>query len=313
MEKTRKIKLIISAIALIVLFVIFGYKNSIISDAKTGYLVYADDTIVIIDLEATTQTEHNVDGYSSFDNIGKYFGGDFCCVATNNETIEQEILLFKNGVVEKSYPIMEDILSVSVYNDVVYYLTKDGNLNYICDDKTELLANNIEEFVLNSLGGMAYIKEIPDEEYSAESSINGELYYYVNEKATKLGEAYRAKWLSDKELLVSTEKVDKEYDSDGALISAGHIPEDYIVNVKNNEWICSKEFNKIPLVACVSPDGKKAVVYYSDEGFTTLFFGIYDIERDICDKNAIYDGINNKDVFDDMGTNIIWFDENPMN
>lgn len=314
MEKTRKIKLIISAIALVVLFAIFGYKNSIISDAKTGYLVYADDIIAVVDLETTTKTEYNVNGYSNFDSIGKYYGGDLCCVAINNETTEQEILLFKNGNVEKSYLVIEDILSVSAYNDVVYYLTKDGNLICLSDSKTELIASDINEFALNDLGGIAYIKEIPDEDYSAESTINGELYYYANGTERKLGEACSVVWLSDNQLLADTEKVDKVYDTDGELVSAGHTWESYIISIENNEWTISPKFSKIPSIVDISLDGKKAIVTKSkDMSLETLIFGIYDIEKDICDENAIYDGVNYEEVFGDMGANTLWLDENPMN
>ncbi len=312
MIKTRKIILAILIVVLVVLIAICGYRSNIISKAKTGCLIYADESIVVINLNETTKKEYNINGYSNLNEIGQYYGGDFCCVAVNNETNEQEILLFKNGVVEKSYPVIEKIISISVYNDKVYYLTEDGCFNCVHENETELIESNIEEFALNNLGEIAYIKEIPDDNYSAEDSINGELYYYVNGTNKKLGEAYRVQWLTDRKLLVGSENVFKEYGADGELISVGHSPEDYIVTIGNNEWTYSKGFNKVPPVACLSPNGKKSVVYYSDEGFTTLFFGIYDIERDICDKNAIYDGINNKDVFDDMGANILWLEENPM-
>ncbi len=316
MKKSRIIILIILAMVLIVTSIVGGYRYSVIAKAKTGYLVYADKSIIVINLETTTKTKYNVDGYSELRCIGEYYGGDFCCIATNNVTETYEILLFKNGVIEKTYSFLYDYASIAAHDDKVYYLTYDsnnkGDLVCISGDESIIIENDVEDFSLNSLGEIVYIKEIPDDNYSAEDSINGELYYYVNGKNRKLGDAYRVQWVSDKELLVGTEKVYKEYDSNGELISAAHSPEDYTVIIENNKWTYSKEFNKIPSVACFSPDGKKSVVYYTDEGFTTLFFGIYDIEKDICDKKAIYDGINNEDVFDDMGANVLWLDKNPM-
>lgn len=317
MKKIHKIIIIILAVVLVVAVVVSGYRYNVISKAKTGYLVFADKSVVVIDLKETTKTEYNVEGYSELCNVGKYYDGDFCCVAVNNQTKQQEILLFKNGVVEKSYPAAEKIMSISAYNDKLYYLTEENELtgNLIClyNNKIEIIESNVEDFAVNSLGGVAYIKEIPDEEYSAESDNDGILYYYFNGTITKLGDAYKAMWLSDNELLVSREKVEKNYDENGELISAAHTYEDYVVSIENNEWIYSKEFNKISAVIIdVSPDGKNAITRIIDEGYIEWSFGIYDIEKDIFSKKAIYDGVNNKDVFENVGANFIWLNENPM-
>lgn len=311
MKRTHKVILIISIVVLVVLIAIFGYRSGIISKAKTGYLLYAEKSIMVFDLETNVKNEYAVDGYA-IESVGKYYGGDFCCEAINNETGEREILLFKNGKVEKSCLVPENNLLPAVFNDKVYYLTEDGKLNCVSDKDTELIASGVEEFSLNTRGEIAYIKEITDEEYSAERNINGELYYYVNGEEIKLGEAYSVQWLTDKELLVGAEKVEVEYDADGEIVSAAHIPEDYIVTTDNNEWTYSKEFNKIPFVVAFSSDSKKAITRTTDESFTYWLFGIYDIEKNVFSKTAIYDGINNEKVFEDMGANILWLDENPM-
>lgn len=298
MKKSRVIILVLVAILSISLIVVLGYRGSVIAKAKTGYMVYANEKIVVIDLEETTKTEYNIDGYSNCDNIGKYYGGDFSCRAINNITNTQEILLFKNGNVERSYPVTEEIISLSAFNDIVYYLTIDGNLNCISNNETQIIANNIEEYALNSLGELVYIQEIADnEDYDIESDMDGMLYYSVNGKTKKLGEANSVIWLSDNELLVNAENYD-----------------DYIVTVDDNQWTLSKEFNKIPFIVDMSSDGKKAITEICDSSLTYLYFGIYDIEKDIFSKKAIHDGIKNEDVFGemyfDMGT--LWLDENPM-
>ena len=315
MKKSRVIILVLVAILSISLIVVLGYRGSVIAKAKTGYMVYANEKIVVIDLEETTKTEYSIDGYSNCDNIGKYYGGDFSCRAINNKTNTQEILLFKNGSVERSYPVTEEIISLSAFNDIVYYLTKDGSLNCISNNETKTIANNVEEYALNSLGELVYIQEIADnEDYDIESDMDGMLYYSVNGKTKKLGEAYRIIWLSDNELLVGVENVAVETDADGDLVYGAHALDEYIVTVDNNQWIFSKEFNKIPFIVDVSSDGKKAITEICDSSLTYLYFGIYDIEKDIFSKKAIHDGIKNEDVFGemyfDMGT--LWLDENPM-
>lgn len=115
MKKSHKIIITTFAIVLIVAILMFSYRYGVIAKAKTGYLVYADNTINVIDLKNTTKIKYNVDGYYDFSLIGEYYGGDFCCIAINNETTEQEILLFKNGVVEKSYSVSKKIICISAY------------------------------------------------------------------------------------------------------------------------------------------------------------------------------------------------------
>lgn len=318
MKKSHKIVITILAVVLIVAIVIFSYRYSVIAKAKTGYLVYADNTINVIDLKNTTKTKYNVDGYYDFSLIGEYYGGDFCCIAINNETTEQEILLFKNGTVEKSYSVSKKIICISAYNDKVYYLAEEsrnkGSLNCIYKDETELIANDVEEFAINSIGEIVYIIEKPDNDNqsSMENDSNGELYYLANGKSIKLGEAYSALWLNNNELLVTAEKIDLTYRENGDVLSARHTVEDYIVNAKNNKWTYSEEFNEIPFVVDISPDNNKAITFITDESFNTPYYGIYHIEKDICVKKAIYDGVNNEDVFGEMNSNTLWINENPM-
>ena len=187
MKKSRIILLAVLVVFLVVTVSITGYRNNVISEAKTGYLVYVDNNINVIDLETTTKTEYNVDGYSNLRCIGNYYGGDFCCLAFNNETKEQEILLFKNGVIEKSYPFSDEYASVATYNDKVYYLAYDssnkGDLVCISGDETKIIESGIEDYALNSLGELVYIQEIADnEDYDIESDMDGMLYYSVNGK-----------------------------------------------------------------------------------------------------------------------------------
>lgn len=318
MKKSRIIVLVILVIVLLVTSVVVGYRYSVISNAKTGYLVYADNTINVIDLKNTTKTKYNVDGYYDFSLIGEYYGGDFCCIAINNETTEQEILLFKNGVVEKSYSVSKKIICISAYNDKVYYLAEEsrnkGSLNCIYKDETELIANDVEEFAINSIGEIVYTMEKPNNnnQSSMENDSNGELYYIANEKTVKLGEAYKAIWLNNNELLVTAEKVDLTYRENGDVLSTRHTVEDYIVNAKSNKWTYSEEFNEIPHIVDISPDNNKAITFITDESFSTPHYGIYHIEKDICVKKAIYNGVNNEDVFGEMNSNTLWLNENPM-
>lgn len=318
MKKSRIVVLVILVIVLLVTSVVVGYRYSVISNAKTGYLVYADNTINVIDLKNTTNTKYNVDGYYDFSLIGEYYGGDFCCIAINNETTEQEILLFKNGTVEKSHSVSKKIICISAYNDKVYYLAEEsrnkGSLNCIYKDETELIANDVEEFAINSIGEIVYTLEKPNNnnQSSMENDSNGELYYIANEKTVKLGEAYKAIWLNNNELLVFAEKVDLTYRENGDVLSARHTVEDYIVDAKSNKWTYSEEFNKIPHIVDISPDNNKAITFITDESFSTPYYGIYHIEKDICVKKAIYDGVNNEDVFAEMNSNTLWLNENPM-
>ena len=58
MKKSHKIIITTFAIVLIVAVVIFSYRYGVIAKAKTGYLVYADNTINVIDLRRTIKTEY---------------------------------------------------------------------------------------------------------------------------------------------------------------------------------------------------------------------------------------------------------------
>ena len=318
MKKSHKIIITLLAIALIITIVVFSYRVGVIAKAKTGYLVYVDNTINVIDLKNTTKIKYNVDGYYDFSLIGEYYGGDFCCLAINNETTKQEIVLFKNGVVEKSYSVSEQIVSISAYNDKVYYLTEEGRLNgslyCIYENETEVIESNVKTFTLNSLGEIVYIKEKndTDKQSAVEDDINGEMYYFTNGKHIKLGESYSALWLNDNELLVDAEKVDITYRDNGEILSVGHTFEEYIVTVENNKWTYSKEFNKVPHIVDISPDNNKAITFITSEGFDIPYYGIYHIEKDIFMKKAIYDGVNNEDVFGEMNSNTLWLNENPM-
>ena len=68
MIKTRKIILAILIVVLVVLIAICGYRSNIISKAKTGCLIYADESIVVINLNETTKKEYNINGYSNLSN-----------------------------------------------------------------------------------------------------------------------------------------------------------------------------------------------------------------------------------------------------
>lgn len=99
--KNKKI-LIISLCAVLIALVaaasVMLKRNSISKHS----LIYADvnDKLISYKISEKAETRISFDGYSEYLLVGKYIGGEYCCVSKGENSL-YDVLLIKNGNIEK--------------------------------------------------------------------------------------------------------------------------------------------------------------------------------------------------------------------
>ncbi len=116
----KKFVLVIALIAtgLLIILLVLPSDNSNYYN-RPSYFVWADKTINVYDRKNDTKKTYEFDEYNCRD-IGKYYGGDFCCIGEKNNI--EYVLLFKDGVIENyiSLPYEAEQI-VAWHNDIIFF------------------------------------------------------------------------------------------------------------------------------------------------------------------------------------------------
>lgn len=137
--KNKKI-LIISFCAVLIALVaavsVMLKRNSISKHS----LIYADvnDKLISYKISEKAKTRIFFDGYSEYLFVGKYIGGEYCCVSKGENSL-YDVLLIKNGNIEKTYQLSFCPDEIAATDDGIYCLTNGKIYRLSTADNTESL------------------------------------------------------------------------------------------------------------------------------------------------------------------------------
>lgn len=137
--KNKKI-LIISLCAVLIALVaavsVMLKRNSISKHS----LIYADvnDKLISYKISEKAKTRIFFDGYSEYLLVGKYIGGDYCCVSKGENSL-YDVLLIKNGNIERTYQLSFCPDEIAATDVGIYCLTNGKIYRLSTADNTESL------------------------------------------------------------------------------------------------------------------------------------------------------------------------------
>ena len=167
--KNKKI-LIISLCAVLIALVaaasVMLKRNSISKHS----LIYADvnNRLISYKISEKAETRISFDGYSEYLLVGKYIGGDYCCVSKGENSFF-DVLLIKNGNIEKTYQLSFCPDEIAATDGGIYCLTNGKIYRLSTADNTEsLYKDNVytHDYRLNMLitdkGDLVYSRQEND-------------------------------------------------------------------------------------------------------------------------------------------------------
>lgn len=103
-------------------------------------LIYADvnDKLISYKISEKAETRISFDGYSEYLLVGKYIGGEYCCVSKGENSFF-DVLLIKNGNIEKTYQLSFCPDEIAATDDGIYCLTNGKIYRLSTADNTENL------------------------------------------------------------------------------------------------------------------------------------------------------------------------------
>ena len=167
--KNKKI-LIISLCAVLIALVaaasVMLKRNSISKHS----LIYADvnDNLISYKISEKAETRISFDGYSEYLLVGKYIGGEYCCVSKGENSL-YDVLLIKNGNIEKTYQLSFCPDEIAATDGGIYCLTNGKIYRLSTADNTEsLYKDNVytHKYRLNMFitdkGDLVYLRQEND-------------------------------------------------------------------------------------------------------------------------------------------------------
>lgn len=132
-------------------------------------LIYADvnDKLISYKISEKAETRISFDGYSEYLLVGKYIGGEYCCVSKGENSL-YDVLLIKNGNIEKTYQLSFCPDEIAATDGGIYCLTNDKIYRLSTADNTESLYkdNVYTNYRLNMLitdkGDLVYSRQEND-------------------------------------------------------------------------------------------------------------------------------------------------------
>lgn len=289
-------------------FIIFYQKS--IESLKTGYLVYSNNstgTLCVYDVENSMKMTYSINGFSNIKGVGNYYGGDFCCVGKNEQSNNNEILLFKDGSLEKTIPISYKALHSVAYEQNIYFTTEKELYSIDKNNSECVFIDNIYSIpFINSKGIIAYLRN--DTDLSSETDYyQNTLCVFNNGKIQEFGIVDQIIcWLSEDEVLVR--KTDNVIAQNGNVQTTKYNSENVIINISTKEKETTRMFDKTVLQASLSKDNTKSICWYPMDGSTDIMkIGIYDIKN-----NKNYKAVIGKSSLNSVSSVFVWSDENPM-
>lgn len=135
-KKILIISLCVVLIALVAAASVMLKRNSISKHS----LIYADvnDKLISYKISEKAKTRIFFDGYSEYLLVGKYIGGEYCCVSKGENSL-YDVLLIKNGNIEKTYQLSFCPDEIAATDDGIYCLTNGKIYRLSTADNTESL------------------------------------------------------------------------------------------------------------------------------------------------------------------------------
>lgn len=152
-------------IALVAAVSVMLKRNSISKHS----LIYADvnDKLISYKISEKAKTRIFFDGYSEYLLVGKYIGGEYCCVSKGENSL-YDVLLIKNGNIEKTYQLSFCPDEIAATDGGIYCLTNGKIYRLSTADNTEnLYKDNVyTNYRLNMLitdkGDLVYSRQEND-------------------------------------------------------------------------------------------------------------------------------------------------------
>lgn len=313
MKKKWKIVVVSVLVAVILTFSTFLlYKHVIIHNALTGCLVFASyentETLNIYDMENNTEKYYEIGDFGNIYNVGRYNGGDFCCLAKSHDRQTTSILLIKNGSLEKSVSLPYEIRNAAVNYDTIYFFAEDKLFSM---EKSSLKSVVISERVyhdikMNANGYLVFAKYKPGQIINHKCTPEIFDYYYLRDgKEVYIGEASHVQeFISEDEIIAtlvtkSTDTKTYRYDTDI-----------FAMNIITGEKRDIKLFRDDIEIHAVSSDFEKAVcltpMYESTDA---MYVGIVDMKRNIGEKSVLTKKLSSAEM---SFVSVIWLDEDPF-
>ena len=130
-------------------------------------LIYADvnDKLISYKISEKAETRISFDGYSEYLLVGKYIGGEYCCVSKGENSFF-DVLLIKNGNIEKTYQLSFCPDEIAATDGGIYCLTNGKIYRLSTADNTENLYVYTHNYHLNMLitdkGDLVYSRQEND-------------------------------------------------------------------------------------------------------------------------------------------------------
>ena len=124
--------------------------------------------IISYKISEKAETRISFDGYSEYLLVGKYIGGEYCCVSKGENSL-YDVLLIKNGNIEKTYQLNFCPDEIAATDGGIYCLTNGKIYRLSTADNTEsLYKDNVytHDYRLNMLitdkGDLVYSRQEND-------------------------------------------------------------------------------------------------------------------------------------------------------
>lgn len=308
MKKSKIIKaliIVIVAAGILTFFYVAGSDESV----TPSYFVWADKTINIYDVETNTKKTYEFDEYNCHD-IGKYYGGSFCCIGDKNGT--PYALLFKNGEIEEYISLPFNAQRITVYHDNVFAFF-DGEIYKInrqsqeCKPIIDDVDPMFDIFYINENGDIAFLRETHEENNDAQVFA---LYVYSNNEEKYIGNVERVfYWQSNEKIAVRTSRR-QIYEEDGNSVYSDGEFNDYIINVKTKDREKTKLFKEAASVVSWKQGSTAIITSYYRSASVNEFAGIVNIEANV--QEASYYGNQTNKTVEQISSYFEWFEENPL-
>ena len=143
-------------------------KRNSISKHSLIYADVNDNKLISYKISEKAEIRISFDGYSEYLLVGKYIGGEYCCVSKGENSL-YDVLLIKNGNIEKTYQLSFCPDEIAATDDGIYCLTNGKIYRLSTADNTETLyKDNVytHKYRLNMLitdkGDLVYLREEND-------------------------------------------------------------------------------------------------------------------------------------------------------
>ena len=179
--KKKRVLIILICVILAILCATVAVLLKMNSISKHS-LIYADrnnGSLISYDISNKAEKQISFDGYTEYLLVGKYVGGDYCCVAKSENSI-YDVLLIKDGNIESTCQLSfcPDEITASddkiycLLNDEIYLLNKNDNTESLYMENVYSDIYRLNIFITDK-GDLVYKKQQIDGSISVILDCNG--------------------------------------------------------------------------------------------------------------------------------------------